>query len=109
MSAAYNISGWWLLFTVIVYAVPIGVFLYERRWLRSLVSPVLTMLRQCPFYMLVTVALLFGQMVVRGSTKTNRTNSVEIELGGEIQAAMDLLCSGYSVEEYDLSMFGKLP
>ncbi len=27
----------------------------------------------------------------------------------EIQTAMDLLCSGYSVEEYDLSMFGKLP
>ena len=33
MSAAYNISGWWLLFTVIVYTVPLGVFLYERRWL----------------------------------------------------------------------------
>ncbi len=82
MSAAYNISGWWLLFTVIVYAVPIGVFLYERCWLRSLVSPVLTMLRRCPFYMMVAVALLFAQMVVRGSTKTNRNNSVEIELGG---------------------------
>ena len=82
MSAADNISGWWLLFGIAVYAVPIGVFLHERRWLRSLVSPVLTMLRRCPFYMLVAVALFFGQMVVRGSTKTNRTNSVEIELGG---------------------------
>ena len=35
MSAAYNISGWWLLFTVIVYAVPLCVFLYERRWALS--------------------------------------------------------------------------
>ncbi len=82
MSAAYNISGWWLLFGIAVYAVPLCVFLHERRWLRSLVSPALTMLRRCPFYMLVAVALLFGQMVVRGSIKTNRTNSVEIELGG---------------------------
>ena len=48
MSAAYNISGWWLLFTVVVYAVPLGVYLHERRWFRSLVSPAVTMLRRCP-------------------------------------------------------------
>ncbi len=33
MSATDNISGWWLLFGIAVYAVPIGVFLHERRWL----------------------------------------------------------------------------
>ncbi len=33
MSAAYNISCWWLLFMVVVYAVPLGVYLHERRWL----------------------------------------------------------------------------
>ena len=33
MSAAYHISGWWLLFMVIVYAVPLCVYLHERRWL----------------------------------------------------------------------------
>ena len=65
MSAAYNISGWWLLFGIAVYAVPICIFLHERRWLRSLVYPVLTMLRRCPFYM-------FGG-------KSTRTRSCSLE------------------------------
>ena len=110
MSAAYNISGWWLLFMVVVYAVPLCVFLHERRWLRSLVSPAVTMLRRCPFYMLVAVALLFGQMVVRGSTKTNRANSVEIELGdGTGSVLNENLNGGEQSDEGNDGLSGVVP
>ncbi len=69
---------------VAVYAVPLGLYLHERRWLSRLIAPTLGMMRRCPLYLLAAIALLAGKMTVVGSTKTNRTNSVEIELGDRI-------------------------
>ena len=82
MVSAPNISGGWLLFLVAVYAVPLGVYLHERRWLTRLLSPTVQFVRVCPFYMLIASALLVGKMTAIGSTKTNRVNSVEVELDG---------------------------
>ena len=68
------------------------------------------MLRRCPFYMLVAVALLFGQMVVRGSTKTNRANSVEIELGdGTGSVLNENLNGGEQSDEGNDGLSGVVP
>ena len=77
-----NISGWWLLFFVAVYAVPVGVYLHERRWLTRLLAPLGHFFRVCPLYLLIASSLLVGKMTAIGSTKTNHVNSVEIELDG---------------------------
>lgn len=93
-----NISGWWLLFMVAVYAVPLGVYLHERRWLTRLLVPAVRALRRCPLPVLAASALLFGQMVVRGSTKTNHVNSVEIELNGGTGSVINENLNGGSGE-----------
>ena len=93
-----NISGWWLLFMVAVYAVPLGVYLHERRWLTRLLAPAVRALRCCPLPVLAASALLFGQMVVRGSTKTNNVNSVEIELIGRTGSVINENLNGDSGE-----------
>ena len=93
-----EISVWWLVLLVTVYAVPLGVYLHERRWLTRLIAPVLQALLRYPPYLLAAIALLVGQMVVKGSTKTNRVNSVEIELDGGTGSVINENISGGSGE-----------
>ena len=70
MNARLDNSGFWMLFGLVVYLVPICVYLYQSRWLPRLVAPVLDRLRACPRWLLPIIGLFVANMVVIGGWKS---------------------------------------
>ena len=70
MNARIDNSGFWMLFGLVVYLVPICVYLYQSRWLPRLVTPVLDRLRACPRRLLPIIGLFVANMVVIGGWKS---------------------------------------
>ncbi len=70
MNARIDNSGFWMLFGLVVYLVPICVYLYRSRWLPRLVAPVLDRLRACPRWLLPIIGLFVANMVVIGGWKS---------------------------------------
>ncbi len=61
--------GFWTLFGLLVYLVPLCVYLHQTRWLPRLVAPALERLRSCPRWMLPIIGVFVVQMVVIGGWK----------------------------------------
>ena len=61
--------GFWTLFGLLVYLVPLCVYLHQTRWLPRLVAPALEWLRSCPRWMLPIIGVFVVQMVVFGGWK----------------------------------------
>ena len=61
--------GFWTLFGLLVYLVPLCVYLYQIRWLPRLVAPVLERLRAGPRWTLPVIGVFVVQMVVMGGRK----------------------------------------
>ena len=70
MDARIDNSGFWMLFGLVVYLVPICVYLYQSRWLPRLVAPVLDRLHACPRWLLPIIGLFVANMVVIGGWKS---------------------------------------
>jgi hypothetical protein len=69
MDNAADNMGFWTLLGLLVYLVPLCVYLHQTRWLQRLVAPVLERLRSCPKWMLPVIGVFVVQMVVIGGWK----------------------------------------
>ncbi len=78
MNARIDNSIFRMLFGIVVYLVPICVYLYQSRWLPRLVAPVLDRLRACPRWMLPIIGLFVANMVAKKWNTVGRAHSSTI-------------------------------